>query len=58
MFDMMLLFAVGFAGGLIALISFASIVGKRMSEPNGDLLKKVEKLEKETRLRKDRKEMD
>ncbi|WP_176222280.1 hypothetical protein [Tuberibacillus sp. Marseille-P3662] len=55
MFDIWLLFLMAFAGGLIALISFITILGRKIAEPKDELQKKVQGLEEEVeRLKNNR----
>ena len=47
MLDVLLLFFVAFAGGIVAIAGFFTILSRKISEPRKELQQKVEKLEKE-----------
>ncbi|WP_179295457.1 hypothetical protein [Bacillus sp. FJAT-45350] len=55
MFDIILFFIIAFAGGIIALVGFITIIGRRISEPKRELQQKVDKLENEVRQLKNKK---
>ena len=49
MFDIVFLLIIAFAGGIVALIGFLVILGRRISEPKKELLQKIDNLEEEVR---------
>lgn len=55
MFDLMLLFSIAFAGGMIALIGFVILIGRKIFEPKREMQQKIDMLEKEVRSLKEKK---
>ena len=55
MFDLILLFSIAFAGGIVAVISILVILGRKVTEPNKKLQQKIENLEEEVRKLKSEK---
>ncbi|WP_179891172.1 hypothetical protein [Bacillus sp. AFS017274] len=55
MFDVALLFIIAFAGGIIAIIGFFVILGRRISEPKKALQQRIDKLEEEVQILKNHK---
>lgn len=49
MYDFVLLFIIAIAGGIVSLIGFVVIVGKRMMQPREELKQKIDNLEAEIR---------
>ena len=49
MFDIALLFIMAFAGGIVPIIGFFVILGRRISEPRKELQQKIDNLEEKVR---------
>jgi hypothetical protein len=47
MYDLFLLFGIAIGGGIIALLGLLAILGKKITEPRKELIKKIETLEHE-----------
>ncbi|TGB03621.1 hypothetical protein [Halobacillus salinus] len=52
--DLVIFGVVAFGGGVVALIGFLVIIGRRINEPNKELQQKFESLENEVKSLKDK----